>query len=67
MTDLGGPLFRNQMDVLRHNFCEAYRHWRKVAETDGIRFTEVERAWDFYCAARDAYLVPTKSSDALYR
>jgi hypothetical protein len=55
MEDHAKEILRTPREELDHNFKEAYRFWRKVAES-GARLPEVEMAWNLYCAARDMRL-----------
>lgn len=55
MDDIGGEVIRTPAEELEHNFKEAYKFWRKVAES-GARLAEVEMAWNVYVAARDMRL-----------
>jgi hypothetical protein len=59
LSDEAKAVFRTPQDELDHNFKEAYRFWRKVAES-GARLPEVEMAWNLYCAARDMRLFNPK-------
>lgn len=47
---------KTNLSELKETFKQAYEAWRQKADTFGIRFDEVEKAWIKYVKARDIYI-----------